>query len=251
VSSDDKGKFSADISQDVIEEALKAVNRRKAEGSGEGAPAPTEPTESGDSEAETSEVAVEVDGGAAAREIETLKAQLEMSLAKGREMMDRVKESHEKMLRSVADLDNYKKRAQKEKEEVQKFGVEKILKDLLPVIDNLDRAVEYAKSASDFESFKQGVSMTRKLFEDTLGKHGIKSFSSVGKAFDPRLHEAMQQVESADVPPNQVVSEVVRGFTLNDRLVRPALVVVSKAPEPKADEGGGKSDEQKQESPES
>jgi molecular chaperone GrpE len=77
----------------------------------------------------------------------------------------------------------------------------------------------------------KGLQMTRKLFEDTLGKHGVKSFSSVGKAFDPRFHEAMQHVETSEMAPGMVAAEVLKGYTLNDRLVRPALVMVSKAKE--------------------
>jgi molecular chaperone GrpE len=215
VPDDEKGKFSADIGQDVIDAALKSV--AKATGP---AAAP--------------EVKVEVEADAPApqdpkdAELETLKAQLEFSMAKGRETMEKLRDEHDKMLRATADLDNYKKRALKEKEEVQKFGLEKLLKDFLPVIDNLDRALELA--TGDFDSLKKGVAMTRKLFEDTLGRNGVRPFTATGKLFDPRLHEAMQQVESAEIPPNQVVSELVRGYMLNDRLMRPALVAVAKAP---------------------
>ncbi len=167
---------------------------------------------------------------AAQKEIEGLKAQLEFSQAKSRELMEKLRDEHEKLLRTAADLDNFKKRAQKEKEEVQKFGAERLLKDLLPVVDNLDRALEASAKTSDFESLRQGVAMTRKQFEDALGRHGVKGFSALGQPFDPHLHEAMQQVETAEVPANHVAAELVRGYTLNDRLVRPALVVVAKAP---------------------
>ncbi len=219
-SPDDTGKFHTDIGQDVINEALKSVDKAKAATQG---------------------VDVSVDSAAApqggdpaadprAAEIETLKAELEMSLSRGRDLMQKLKDEHEKMLRAAADLENFKKRAQKEKEEVQKFGIEKLLKDFLPIFDNYDRALEHAKGPGDFDSLKKGVEMMRKLFEDTLGKHQVKSFSSKGKPFDPNLHEAMTAAETNDLPPNHVFSEVLRGFTLNDRLVRPALVVVSKAP---------------------
>ena len=230
----DKGKFSADISQKVIEEALKSVHRHT--GGPEEVPIEVEPPKADPAAAPAP--APEASPAAAAapaadprdKEIEQLKAQLEFSMAKGRELMEKIKDGHEKMLRAVADLENYRKRAAKEKEEVQRFGAERLLKDLLPVADNLDRALEHAKAAADAEAFKQGVGMTRKLFEDALGRHGVKAFTAVGKPFDPRLHEAMQQVESAELPPNQVVTEILRGYTLNDRLVRPALVMVSKAP---------------------
>jgi len=166
------------------------------------------------------------------QELEEMRLQLELSQSKGRELMERIKETHDKMLRAVADLENFKRRAQKEKEEVQRFGVERLLKDLLPIPDNLDRALEHARGPADFDSLKKGLQMTRKLFEDTLSRHGVKSFSAVGQAFDPRFHEAMQHLETNDLPPGQVAAEVLRGYMLNDRLVRPALVMVSKAAPP-------------------
>lgn len=219
----EKGRITAEIGQDVIEQALKSVHKHT--GGGEEIPIEMEAASGeassnvGPSEAET----------ALAKEVEQLKLQLDFSQSKGRELMEKVKESHERMLRAVADLDNFKKRAQKEKEEAQKFGVERLLKDFLPVIDNLERALEHARSATDFDSLKTGVVMTRKLFEDSLSRNGVKPFSAKGKPFDPMRHEAMSQVETAEMPPNQVYQEVLRGYTLNDRLVRPALVMVSKA----------------------
>lgn len=206
----EKGSFNTEVSQDLIDQAMAAVDKRSRS-------------------AEGPEVPVEV-APASSDELSALKAQLELSLAKGRELMEKLKEEHELRLRAAADLENTRKRSQKEREDVQKFGNEKLLKDFLPVIDNLDRALEHSKSASDLEGFKKGVEMTRKAFEDALAKNGVKSFSALGQPFDPHFHEAMQQVERADVPPNQVVMEVIRGYLLQDRLVRPALVVVSKQP---------------------
>ncbi|HYO64654.1 MAG TPA: nucleotide exchange factor GrpE [Archangium sp.] len=164
------------------------------------------------------------------RELEEARQQLEFSQSRSRETMDRLKDTHERALRATADLENYRKRAQKEKEEVQKFGSERLLKDFLPVVDNLDRALEAAQKSADFESLRTGVEMTRKLFDGAFGKHGVKAFSAAGQPFDPRLHEAMQQVESAAVPAGHVLYEAVRGYTLNERLMRPALVVVARAP---------------------
>lgn len=211
----EKGNFSAEIGQDVIDEALKSVQKRKA----------SDVEETVEVEAPSAPPAESPE----AKEIQELKAQLEFSTAKGRELMDKVRDSHEKMLRAAADLENFKKRAQKEKEEVQRFGIEKLLKDFLPVLDNLDRALEHAKGVPENDGFRQGVAMTRKMFEDTLAKNGVKPFTSKGKPFDPNLHEAMQQVETDEMPPNHVYAELVRGFTLNDRLIRPSLVMVSKA----------------------
>jgi molecular chaperone GrpE len=212
VSTPEKGKISTEISQDVIREALESVKRhdgREDEGAAlpESADAPDDPQS----------------------ELDAVRAQLDFSQAKGRELMEKLKEAHERMLRAVADLDNYKKRAHKEREEAQKFGNERLLRDFVPVMDNLDRALEHARSNADFDGLLTGVAMTRKQFEEALGRHGVKSFSAVGQAFDPHLHEAMQQVSTPEVPPNHVVSELLRGYTLNDRLIRAALVVVSKA----------------------
>ncbi|HEX5752762.1 MAG TPA: nucleotide exchange factor GrpE [Archangium sp.] len=166
----------------------------------------------------------------ARRELEEARQQLEFSQSRSRETMDRLKDTHERALRATADLENYRKRAQKEKEEIQKFGSERLLKDFLPVVDNLDRALEAAQKSADFESLRTGVEMTRKLFDSAFGKHGVKVFSAAGQPFDPRLHEAMQQVESAAVPAGHVLYEAVRGYMLNERLMRPALVVVARAP---------------------
>jgi len=225
---DEKGSFSTNIADDIISEALKSVEKAKASVRGEAVPdAPEAPA------AAAAEGPVDAPAPAPADdEVATLTAHLEMSMAKGRELMGKVKDEHEKMLRAVADLENYKKRAIKEKEEVQKFGSEKLLRDFLPVVDNFDRALEHARTSGDPESLKKGIEMTRKLFEDTLAKHGVKSFSSKGELFDPNRHEAMSAAESDELPPNHVHSEYLRGFTLNDRLIRPALVVVSKAKSP-------------------
>jgi molecular chaperone GrpE len=252
---DEKGSFQTDISQDLIDAALKSVERHKRreedpepsaleETASEEEAAGEEAVLAGDSEPGETELELESSGeppsvdtseletqlAQVRKELEDTRAQLEFSQSKGRETMERLKESHERAVRATADLENYRKRAQKEKEEVQRYGIERLLKDLLPVVDNLDRALGAARQAPDFDSFRTGVSMTRKLFEDTLGRHGVKGFSAAGQVFDPRLHEAMQQVETAEVPAGHVAQEVLRGYMLNDRLVRPALVAVARAP---------------------
>lgn len=246
----EKGNFSANIAQEVIDAALKSVERRTSHSAPEDnvavevetSEAPSEEgtevsldvspeAESESAPASSAEVAELTAALEAARkEAESLRMQLEFSQGESRKLMERLKDDHERSLRAAADLENYKKRAQKEKEEVQKFGSEKLLKDLLPVIDNLDRAMDAAAKTPDFASFHKGVAMTRKSFEDTLSRHGVKAFSAKGLPFDPRLHEAVQQVETTEVPAGHVAFEVVRGFHLNDRLVRPAMVVVARAP---------------------
>ena len=218
MSEPEKGKFSADISRKVIDEALESV---KSALSAEHEDPAAGPVSAPNADATATQTSGEVD---------ELRDQLKLSQEKGRETMSRLQEVHERMLRSVADLENYRKRAQKEKDQVQKFGTEKILSDFLPVLDNLDRALDHGNSSPDFASLMEGVSMTRKLFEGALAKHGVRPIPAVGHPFDPHIHEAIQQVESVDLPPNQVLSELVHGYTLNDRLLRPALVIVSKSP---------------------
>lgn len=253
----EKGNFSANIAQEVIDAALESVERRNTHSDSEegltleveSSEPPTEVNEVPDAESEpagasepaSSAQVAELTAAleAARKEAESLRAQLEFSQGESRKLMERLKDDHERSLRAAADLENYKKRAQKEKEEVQKFGSEKLLKDLLPVMDNLDRAMDAAAKSSDFASFQKGVAMTRKSFEDILGRHGVKSFSAKGQVFDPRLHEAMQQVETAEVPAGNVAFEVLRGYYLNERLVRPALVAVARAPsQPSAEPSG-------------
>ena len=165
--------------------------------------------------------------------IKLLEAQLEESFKRGRDTGERLKDTHERLLRSAAEFDNFKKRAAKEKEDAAKFGNEKILKDFLPVMDNLERALDHAEQ-HDLKQVIEGVKLVQKLFETTLARHGVTGFSAVGKPFDPSVHEALMQQES-DEPPNTVVSEMARGYKLHDRLVRPAAVVVAKPRTPGSD----------------
>ena len=148
-------------------------------------------------------------------------------MERARETMTRLKDSHDRHLRAAADLENYKKRALREREEVERFGIQKLLKDLLPVMDNLDRALEHADASN---VLTEGVVATRRLFEEALARYGVKTFTTVGQPFDPTQHEAMQRVTTSEVAPGTVVSEMVRGYTLHGRLVRPALVSVASAP---------------------
>jgi molecular chaperone GrpE len=212
---DGKGSFSANIPQSILDDALEAVERR------EGAAAP----EGGEGAAPEG-----------AGELERLKAELELSQAAGRDTFEKLKEEHERFLRAAADLENYRKRAQREKEEVQKFGIERLLKDLFPVVDNLDRALA---AAPDGDPLAGGVKLVLKSLEDALSRHGVKSFHALGEAFDPKRHEAIMTMAAADKPPGTVVLEHGRGFTLHDRLVRPALVGVAAVEGPPPGDAGG------------
>jgi molecular chaperone GrpE len=136
----------------------------------------------------------------------------------------------EQFLRTAADFDNYRKRSRRDQDEAQRRGREAMLKDLLPVFDNLERAVQHAEAAPDAKAVADGVRMVLKQFGDTLSKVGIKRITTIGKAFDPTQHEAIQHLESAQHPAGTVLAEVQPGYMIGDYLVRPALVVVSKGP---------------------
>ncbi len=139
-------------------------------------------------------------------------------------------------MRSAADFDNFRKRSRKELEDTRKAGREELLKDLLPVFDNLERAMTSAERATEVKPVSDGLKMVLRQFTDTLGRSGITKVPTVGNLFDPGLHEAIQQVETDEHPAGTVVAEVQPGYLQGDRLVRAAMVVVAK-PKP-TDEGG-------------
>ena len=199
-------------------------------------PAGAEVTEERAVDDQPAEAALAADPEKLRAKLQVLEAQLEESFKRSRETSERLKETHERFLRTAAEFENYKKRAVKEKEDTQKFGVERLLKDFLPVMDNLERALDHAEQ-HDLKQVIEGVRLVQKLFETTLARHGVTGFSAVGKPFDPSLHEALMQQDS-DEPPGTVVSEMARGYKLHDRLVRPAAVVVAKARTQAAGGGG-------------
>jgi molecular chaperone GrpE len=142
----------------------------------------------------------------------------------------------ENWMRAAADFDNFRKRARRELEDARKAGREDLLRDLLPVFDNLERGVQSAQHATDVKAVTEGLGMILKQFEGTLGKAGITRVATVGKAFDPAMHEAIQQVETSDHPAGTIVAEVQPGYMAGERLIRAAMVVVAK---PKAEGGSG------------
>ena len=134
----------------------------------------------------------------------------------------------DQLLRTVAEMENVRRRAQRDVENAHKFAVEKLLSDLLPVIDSLEKAVEAAKTTENPDSMAEGIRLSLKLFVSTLEKAGIAIVDPLGEPFDPQLHEAMAMVPNPDAEPNSVMDVMQRGYTLNGRLVRAAKVVVVK-----------------------
>jgi len=140
-----------------------------------------------------------------------------------------VKAADDGYLRLCAEFENYKKRSAREMDKFKKFANESLIKEILPVVDNLERAVN---SANDDEwansDLTQGVALSIKDLEKVMGKHGVKPVEAIGKAFDPTFHEAVMITETDEHPENTVINEIQKGYMIHDRLLRPAKVVVSK-----------------------
>ena len=160
-------------------------------------------------------------------EIEELKKRLE-------EKEKEAKENFDRFLRMAADLENYKKRTAREKEDWMKFANEDLIKSILPFIDNLERAVNNAEKVVGTEVLTEGIKLTLQQILQTLNRFGLAPFDSVGMPFDPARHEAMLVVETDQHEPDQVVEEFQKGYLLNERLLRPATVSVSKSPSKEA-----------------
>ena len=133
-------------------------------------------------------------------------------------------------LRERADLENARKRHQRDREEAIRFANDRLLREMIPVLDNLERAVGHAEQDDDNQGLLEGVNMTINQFRKVLEDFGVKPINALGEDFDPNLHQAMGHVETTDQAPNTVTSEFQKGYLLNDRLLRPSLVMVARAP---------------------
>jgi molecular chaperone GrpE len=219
--------LALEISQQALDEALRSVERSGERAAARTAAPPSPGSEAG-ADAAAALAALRGELLQARQALRQREAELEVSQKMGRQTLERLKEEHDRALRALADLDNLRKRAGREREEHARFSQEKLLRELLPVLDNLDRALDHAGAPDAQGPLASGIEMTRKLFHEVLGRHGVKAFEALGQPFDPRLHEAMQSVES-EAAPGMVLSELVRGYALHERLLRPAMVVVSRA----------------------
>jgi molecular chaperone GrpE len=131
-------------------------------------------------------------------------------------------------LRAAADLDNYRKRMARERDDAAKYANTTFLEKLIPILDNFELGLQAAKSGSGSSSILEGMAMVQRQLHDFLASSGVEAFDAEGKPFDPNLHEAIAQEENAEVPEGQVIRQLRKGYRLRDRLIRPANVVVSK-----------------------
>lgn len=148
--------------------------------------------------------------------------------------LDEVAKYRDIALRAEAEMENVRRRAMRDVEHAHKYGLEKLIQNLLPVIDSLEKGVETAQQASADEgatkAIVEGMSLCLKMLSDVMAKEGLSAVDPSGEPFNPNLHQAMSMVENPDMEPNSVVAVMQKGYTLNERLVRPAMVMVSKAP---------------------
>ena len=185
----------------------------------------SDPIKEGSDDQQTESHALEEDEGDLAAEKTKSDGAGSSALDETSEELTKVKDQ---LLRTVAEMENVRRRAQRDVENAHKFAVEKLLSDLLPVIDSLEKAVEAAKTTENPDSMAEGIRLSLKLFVSTLEKAGIAIVDPLGEPFDPQLHEAMAMVPNPDAEPNSVMDVMQRGYTLNGRLVRAAKVVVVK-----------------------
>jgi molecular chaperone GrpE len=139
----------------------------------------------------------------------------------------KAEESYQKYLRAQADFDNFRRRTQKEKEDQAKYASLSVIEQLLPALDNFERALTASKGAQDAESLAKGVEMVLRQMEQVLGAEGLETIPTVGEAFDPTVHQAVMQEESDEFESGTVIAELQKGYKLKDKVIRPAMVKVS------------------------
>ena len=173
------------------------------------------------SEAEESNGNAESEDSSKAEALANLTAEYEAYKAQS-------EEQHDQMLRTIAEFDNSRKRTEREKEESLKYALESFVKELIPTIDSIERAIQSTKESQDLDALAEGVEMIYKGLLSTLEKRGVTSIEAVNEPFDPMQHEAVMHVESEDVPENNVIEEWQKGYMLHNRVIRPSMVSVSK-----------------------
>jgi len=150
-------------------------------------------------------------------------------------------ETKDRLVRMYADFENYRRRAQRERDEALRFGAQNLFKDLLTTVDNLERAIDHARmgGVGDLENLLQGVELVQKGLVSLMSRNGVVEIEALGKLFDPALHEAMAQAPDDSQAPNTVLEVLQKGYKLHDRLLRPARVIIARAPDAAAEGSDG------------
>ena len=155
----------------------------------------------------------------------------EQQLIELKEQAGKAAQYYDQLVRTVADMENFKKRAARERQDAVKYANEALLERIIPVLDNFDAALAAANAPNtSVESLQSGVNMIQQQLKSAMNEAGLEEIDATGKTFDPNLHEAISQQETADVPEGQVVQQVRKGYKLRERLLRPASVIVAKKP---------------------
>ncbi len=171
--------------------------------------------------------------------LEALSAELQALKQQFEEKVGEHQATEDRLVRLQAEFENFRRRGLKERQEAHQYGHQNLVKDLLSTVDNLERAISHAEGSDggDLQGLLQGVELVHRELLSVMGKHGVTVIDTESGGFDPAVHEAMAQVPDPSVPPNSIVDVLQRGYLLRDRMLRPARVVVSRAPT--EDEAGG------------
>ena len=163
-------------------------------------------------------------------------------LGKIQEFQKESEKNHDLYLRSQAEMENMKKRNRKEKEDYLKFASESLIKEMLPVLDNLEKALSHSDNENNVHALKEGIRLTLKGLKATLSKSGLEEVKALGEPFDPCFHEAVSEMDDPKAKPGTVITELQKGYTLNTRLIRPAMVVVNRQKASREPDQGNNSD---------
>lgn len=183
-------------------------------------------------EAEETQEKIQTEESKGKSEEESLLRSYEEELARMQQELEEARAKSEAandmMLRLAAEMENYKKRALKEQDLMKKYANQNLIKELLPVMDNLERALKSASESKDFDAFLEGVAMILKQMKTVLEREGLVEVKAVGEVFDPNYHEAVAHVPSDEVSENIIIEELQKGYIMHDRVLRPSMVIVSK-----------------------